>query len=272
MRRASRSSRCSRIASSSRWQDSPGELLAAIVPLAMFLLGNRAAVRRLRAVGDFLGGVPLPRGLLRDPKPRRPPISSPPACLWCFGFYARLNSLPMAAAVAGFALPLTLPAGAVWRPRVWLPQVRWRVVIAIASALAIGCAVVRVANVVLHRCLQPLSRHSARVPCGVEARHGVAGRRERDGEQRDDGADGTGSAEVCLARRADPGRRRRDRRMRFFERSRLASRAVALVVFFRLGPGRRAGDPRLGLRRALFDSSLRGRGALAVGRWPSLVA
>ena len=54
------------------------------------------------------------------------------------GFYTRLNNLPMAIAVAAFALPITLPIGAMWRPRQWWPLVQWRVVLAIALALAVG--------------------------------------------------------------------------------------------------------------------------------------
>ena len=42
--------------------------------------------------------------------------------LLVLGFYTRLNNLPMALAVAAFALPITLPASAMWRPRVWWPS------------------------------------------------------------------------------------------------------------------------------------------------------
>ena len=55
-------------------------------------------------------------------------------------FYTRLNNLPMAAAVAAFALPLTVRAGDVWRPRRWWPLVQWRVVIGIVGALGLGAA------------------------------------------------------------------------------------------------------------------------------------
>ena len=54
------------------------------------------------------------------------------------GFYTRLNNLPLAASVAAFALPVTMTAGEMWRPRVWWPLVRWRVVFGIFGALAIG--------------------------------------------------------------------------------------------------------------------------------------
>jgi hypothetical protein len=54
------------------------------------------------------------------------------------GFYTRLNNLPMAIAIATFALPITVPAGNWWRVRTWLPLVQWRIAIAIGAALVIG--------------------------------------------------------------------------------------------------------------------------------------
>ncbi len=54
------------------------------------------------------------------------------------GFYTRLNNLPLAAAVAAFALPVTLEAADMWRPRRWWPLVRWRVAIGIFAGLGIG--------------------------------------------------------------------------------------------------------------------------------------
>ena len=60
--------------------------------------------------------------------------------LAALGFYTRLNNLPMALAVAAFAVPVTLPVSAVWRPRQWLPLVNWRVVIGIGAALAVAAA------------------------------------------------------------------------------------------------------------------------------------
>jgi hypothetical protein len=112
-------------------------LLAAILPLVMFLLGPALefvgfglseissasliylaaffAIRN-RGVGDVIAA----------------------GVLVTLGFYTRLNNLPMAMAVAAFALPLTLPIGAMWRPRRWLPLVQWRVVFGIAAALVVG--------------------------------------------------------------------------------------------------------------------------------------
>ena len=54
------------------------------------------------------------------------------------GFFTRLNNFPMAAAVAVFAVPLTVPIGTMWKPRAWLPLVRWRIAVAVSVSLAIG--------------------------------------------------------------------------------------------------------------------------------------
>jgi hypothetical protein len=58
--------------------------------------------------------------------------------LAALAFYTRLNNLPMAFAVAAFAVPVTLPAFAFWRPGQWLPLVQWRVVIGITVALMVA--------------------------------------------------------------------------------------------------------------------------------------
>ncbi len=114
-------------------------LTAAIMPLVMFLLGPALEfvgfglseissaslvylaaffVLRNRSIGDAIAA----------------------GVLLVFAFYTRLNNLPMAVSVAAFALPLSVQAGDWWKPRIWLRQVRWRPVIAIAVALAIGAA------------------------------------------------------------------------------------------------------------------------------------
>jgi hypothetical protein len=111
-------------------------LLAAISPLAMFLLGPT-----LEFVGFglceissasliYLAAFFAIRGRRWD--------AVVAGGLVTLGFYTRLNNLPMAAAVAAFALPLELPA-AVWlRPTVWWPQIRWRVAIGVIGSLAVG--------------------------------------------------------------------------------------------------------------------------------------
>jgi hypothetical protein len=112
-------------------------LAAAVLPLAMFLLGPA-----LEFVGFGLSEISsagfiylaaffvMRRGGARD--------LIVAGVLLVLGFYTRLNNLPMAIAVAAFALPLALPAGSWWHVREWLPLVRWRAVIAIAAALALG--------------------------------------------------------------------------------------------------------------------------------------
>ena len=54
------------------------------------------------------------------------------------GFYTRLNNLPMAFAVAVFALPLVLPIRMAVQPRVWLSRVSWRTVAGVCGTLCLG--------------------------------------------------------------------------------------------------------------------------------------
>ena len=53
-------------------------------------------------------------------------------------FYTRLNNITMAAGTAAFALPMTVTAGDLWRPKRWLPQVSWTAVIGIAAMIALA--------------------------------------------------------------------------------------------------------------------------------------
>ena len=114
-------------------------LLAAIVPFEMFLLGPG-----LEFVGFGLSEISsaafIYLAVFFAMRNRGIADLGAAGLLVVLGFYTRLNNLPMAVAVAGFALPMTLPISAIWRPRAWWPLVRWRVVIAIAAALAIGGA------------------------------------------------------------------------------------------------------------------------------------
>jgi hypothetical protein len=110
--------------------------VAALVPLTMFLLGPT-----LEFVGFglseiasasfiYLAAFLVLRGRTADL------VAAGVAVI--LAFWTRLNNLPMALAVAAFAVPITLPAAALWRPRVWWPLVRWRVVFTVAGALALG--------------------------------------------------------------------------------------------------------------------------------------
>jgi hypothetical protein len=53
-------------------------------------------------------------------------------------FYTRLNNLPMACAVALFALPLTAQAGTARRPSAWRPRLSWPTAVAVLLALGLG--------------------------------------------------------------------------------------------------------------------------------------
>lgn len=54
------------------------------------------------------------------------------------GFYVRLNNLPLALAVMVFAVPLTVRAGDVWRPRAWIDRVEWRTAAWVVGLMALG--------------------------------------------------------------------------------------------------------------------------------------
>ena len=114
-------------------------LVAAIIPMAMFLLGPT-----LEFVGFGLSEIASASFIYLAAffamRNRRAGDVVMAGVLVVLGFYTRLNNLPMAAAVAAFALPVTLPAGDLWRPRQWWPRVQWRVAIGIGGALAIGAA------------------------------------------------------------------------------------------------------------------------------------
>ena len=112
-------------------------LIAAIIAMAMFLLGPT-----LEFVGFGLSEIAsaslIYLAAFFAMRNRRGMDVVVAGLLVIIAFYTRLNNLPMAAAVAAFALPVTVPAGDLWRPRRWWPLVRWRVVIGIGGALGLG--------------------------------------------------------------------------------------------------------------------------------------
>ena len=114
-------------------------LLAAVIPLVMFLAGPA-----LEFVGFGLSEISSAALIylaaffvMRD---RSIGDAITAGVLLTVAFYTRLNNLPMALAVATFALPLSVPAAAWWRPGRWLPQVRWRPIAAIVVSLAVAAA------------------------------------------------------------------------------------------------------------------------------------
>jgi hypothetical protein len=111
-------------------------LVAAIVSLAMFLLGPS-----LEFVGFglseissaaliYLAAFFAMRGRRWD--------AVVAGVLVTLGFYTRLNNLPMSLAVAAFALPLDLPVRAALRPSQWWSHIRWRIAVGIVVSLSIG--------------------------------------------------------------------------------------------------------------------------------------
>jgi hypothetical protein len=56
------------------------------------------------------------------------------------GFYVRLNNLPLAFAVALFAIPHDVRAGDLWTPRAWLGRVNWATAATITGVVVIGMA------------------------------------------------------------------------------------------------------------------------------------
>ena len=111
-------------------------LAAAIIPLAMFLVGPTlefvgfGLCEISSAASIYFAAFFALRGRRWD--------ALAAGVLATLAFYTRLNNLPMAAAVAVFALPLELPASALWRPAAWRHLIRWRIVIGVAGSLAIG--------------------------------------------------------------------------------------------------------------------------------------
>jgi hypothetical protein len=112
-------------------------IVAAVIPFAIFLLGPT-----LEFVGFGLSEISSASFIyvaafyaMRNRGWKDVVIAG---VLLILAFYTRLNNLPMALAVAAFALPITTPAGVWWQPRRWWPEVRWRLVFGVAGALAIG--------------------------------------------------------------------------------------------------------------------------------------
>ena len=144
-------------------------LAAAVIPLAMFLLGPA-----LEFVGFGLseissaGFIYLAAFFVMRHRGARDLVVA--GVLVVLGFYTRLNNLPMAIAVAAFALPAHAPG---------------RIVVA-RSGMVAACQMarrdrdrgrarhrwraVRVADLVLHGSVRRVPWHAARVSRGVEDR------------------------------------------------------------------------------------------------------
>ncbi len=58
--------------------------------------------------------------------------------LAALGFYVRLNNLPLAFAIAVFAIPGDVRARDAWTPRAWLRRVDWRTAVTVSGIVGIG--------------------------------------------------------------------------------------------------------------------------------------
>ena len=99
------------------------------------------------AAAGFIYGAALCAVAIRSRKDRAtgPP---PPASKWrlgvaagllaTLGFYVRLNNLPLAFAVAVFAIPDDVRARDLWKPRQWLARVDWTTAATIGGVVAAG--------------------------------------------------------------------------------------------------------------------------------------
>ncbi len=82
----------------------------------------------------YIGALVLLAARQRGPVPAT--VAFGAGALASLGFLTRLNNLPMAGAIAVFALPLSLRASAAWSPREWLSSVAWKAVLGVAGAIA----------------------------------------------------------------------------------------------------------------------------------------
>ena len=114
-------------------------LFAALLPMWMFLLGPAQEFVGFGLSEISSAGFIYLAALLAL-SARRFATLAAIATLVMLGFYTRLNNLPLAVAVAAFALPLTITAADLWRPRLWIAGARWRV----AGAVAIGLSLAAV--------------------------------------------------------------------------------------------------------------------------------
>jgi hypothetical protein len=114
-------------------------LAATVAPLAVFVLGTAHYL-----IGYGLSEISS-AGLLSiaalcaiHGRHRRSAATIAAGLLATLGFYTRLNNGIMAAGIALFALPLSVPLSAIVHPLVWWRRVSWRTVVTVAGALGLG--------------------------------------------------------------------------------------------------------------------------------------
>jgi hypothetical protein len=114
-------------------------LVAAALPLAVFALGTAHYLIGYGLSEISSAGLMSMAALCAiHSRHRRTAAAVAAGLLATLGFYTRLNNGIMAAGVAIFALPLSMPIRAIVHPGVWWRRVSWRIVAAIAGVLGLG--------------------------------------------------------------------------------------------------------------------------------------
>lgn len=123
-----------RVVAGFRWA-----MAAAVMTLATFTIGP-AWYLLGRGLSEFSSAGFLYAAALLALRARRGywPAAVAAGMLATLAFVTRLNNLPMALAVAVFALPVRVTAADGWRPSVWLPRVSRPVALGVLGGAAIG--------------------------------------------------------------------------------------------------------------------------------------
>lgn len=114
-------------------------IAAAVITLAVFTVGPGwyligRGLSEITSAGFIYGGALL---ALRGRAGWRPAVVGA-GIFATFGFYARLNNLPMMLAVAAFAWPVRQPASDLWTPALLWPRASRAVLLGVFGAAAIG--------------------------------------------------------------------------------------------------------------------------------------
>src|SRR5712692_4351771 len=114
-------------------------LAATVAPLAVFMLGTPHYLIGYGLSEISSAGLISMAALCAIRSRRRGTVAAIAAgVLATLGFYTRLNNGIMAAGVALFALPLTVPLRAIVHPSIWWRRVSWRTVVGVAGTLGLG--------------------------------------------------------------------------------------------------------------------------------------
>ena len=113
-------------------------LIAAVAPIALVAASHeRVFLGRGLSEISSAGLIYLAASLAMRSRRQRMGASAIAGLVATLGFYTRLN-LPFAVAVAAFAVPLSIPVAAAFRPWPWLRRVDWRTALGVTTALGLG--------------------------------------------------------------------------------------------------------------------------------------